>query len=321
MIADPSRENALAVLEQLHKAMGGFVSDRDFIDMLRVMQVAVHRGEIKPDDVPGAQAATGRRVSRRRSAHEPRADAAARLSAGIVDHRSLSRVSSSRMPRISTSCTSPCTCGSSKAAGPPSSAWSCSPSTKRPSQARGAAATPATSSMPRATSASELNEEESRLVLAQGRQAGPTRLSALSTSCRQQLDAETLRHARPRSMASWPTMKGDSIQRLQVGIVAVLARSGDADSMTYLRKVWDEVPSGDRRSPWAWPSSQPAKTGPISSAACRCWSRSRRKGILHKLTDVDQAPEEAGALSAGDPARPEDAARRIRKWPKPLRPR
>src|SRR5947207_13466923 len=37
-------------------------------------------------------------------------------------------------------------------------------------------------------------------------------------------------------------LKGDSIQRLQVGILAVLARSGDDASMAFLRKVFDESP-------------------------------------------------------------------------------
>src|SRR5206468_11813130 len=36
MIAHPSRENALALLEQISHSMGTFVSDRDFLDMLRV---------------------------------------------------------------------------------------------------------------------------------------------------------------------------------------------------------------------------------------------------------------------------------------------
>ena len=55
MICDPSRDNALAVLQQCSTTMTKFVSDKNFTDMLRLMQVAMLRGEIKPDEVPGLQ--------------------------------------------------------------------------------------------------------------------------------------------------------------------------------------------------------------------------------------------------------------------------
>src|SRR5262249_51632425 len=53
MVAHPDRENALMVLERLSKSMQGFVSDRDFIDMLRLTQVSLSRGKLQPDEVPG----------------------------------------------------------------------------------------------------------------------------------------------------------------------------------------------------------------------------------------------------------------------------
>jgi putative heme-binding domain-containing protein len=52
LIAHPSQDNGLAVLQRFSQIMNGFISDRDFIDMLRVAQVAFERGEIKPDDYP-----------------------------------------------------------------------------------------------------------------------------------------------------------------------------------------------------------------------------------------------------------------------------
>ncbi|MFW6171073.1 MAG: DUF7133 domain-containing protein, partial [Planctomycetota bacterium] len=51
LIAEPSHENALAVIERIRELMTGFVSDADFIDMLRVMQVAIMQGEVSPDEL------------------------------------------------------------------------------------------------------------------------------------------------------------------------------------------------------------------------------------------------------------------------------
>lgn len=52
MIADPSPTHAEAVCERILLVMEDFVSDRDFIDMLRVLQVALMRGNLTPDSVP-----------------------------------------------------------------------------------------------------------------------------------------------------------------------------------------------------------------------------------------------------------------------------
>ena len=71
LIAEPSEENALAVIERASELMTGFVSDRDFIDMLRVMQVAMLQGETGTRPAHHAARSTGRGVSGRRSRHEP----------------------------------------------------------------------------------------------------------------------------------------------------------------------------------------------------------------------------------------------------------
>ena len=51
MIADPSQDHAKLVLDQVAAAMQMFVTDRDFVDLLRVVQVALLRGEVPPSDV------------------------------------------------------------------------------------------------------------------------------------------------------------------------------------------------------------------------------------------------------------------------------
>ena len=51
MIAHPSEENSLAVITRLSQIMDGFVVDRDFIDMLRMAQVTLHRSPIAADRI------------------------------------------------------------------------------------------------------------------------------------------------------------------------------------------------------------------------------------------------------------------------------
>lgn len=50
--ADPTAETALQIVDQARRRMSDFLSDADFVDLLRVAQVALHRGDIRPDQVP-----------------------------------------------------------------------------------------------------------------------------------------------------------------------------------------------------------------------------------------------------------------------------
>jgi putative heme-binding domain-containing protein len=50
--AAPSKDNCLAAVQSMLKLLDGFISDRNLIDVLRVVQVALHRGGIRPSEVP-----------------------------------------------------------------------------------------------------------------------------------------------------------------------------------------------------------------------------------------------------------------------------
>ncbi len=52
LVMDPDRVTCLAILNRCQKVMDGFVSDPDFLDLLRVIQLALIKGEIKRDDIP-----------------------------------------------------------------------------------------------------------------------------------------------------------------------------------------------------------------------------------------------------------------------------
>ena len=49
--AAPDRQTCLAILNRCNALMDGFMADPEFLDMLRLIQLALVRGEVKPDDV------------------------------------------------------------------------------------------------------------------------------------------------------------------------------------------------------------------------------------------------------------------------------
>ncbi len=51
LIAQPTEENAIAVLTRFDHLLDDFISDRNFVDMLRLAQVALHRSGVKPEEV------------------------------------------------------------------------------------------------------------------------------------------------------------------------------------------------------------------------------------------------------------------------------
>ncbi len=51
LIAHPTPETAAAVIDRIGQFMEGFIADADFIDMLRLAQVAIHRGKLEPSQL------------------------------------------------------------------------------------------------------------------------------------------------------------------------------------------------------------------------------------------------------------------------------
>src|SRR6185369_2346020 len=140
----------------------------------------------------------------------------------------------------------------------------------------------------------QLSEEESRLVLAQGHKWPNAGLGALY-KLPKEIDEPTLEMLTSLDSKLAAT-KSDPVQRLQVGILAVLARSGDEASMAYLRKVYDESP--DRR--------QAAVLGLAQRPGGENWNYllkslpllepAAAREVCAKLTDVDQPPNEPESI-------------------------
>jgi putative heme-binding domain-containing protein len=50
--ADPDKPTCLAVIDRCQKVMNGYVADENFVDLLRVCQLALHRGQLAASEVP-----------------------------------------------------------------------------------------------------------------------------------------------------------------------------------------------------------------------------------------------------------------------------
>ena len=160
----------------------------------------------------------------------------------------------------------------------------------RPKRSTAAAAGPATSPAPAATLPSPCRTSELKSILSEG-DRWPHAAVALLYRLPQQLDADTLTTLKQLDERLLARHDAETT-RLKVGLVAVLARSGDAESLAYLRSLWDRDP--ERRPALAmglaqWPTAENwnylVRSLPIVEADVA-------KEILQKLKTVKLAPEE-----------------------------
>lgn len=290
MIGYPERKHALDILERLDRVMDGFVGDRDFVDMLRLTEVALARGGLHPEDVPGlrrqlaeefpaADSLMNRELARILIfLQEPsvldrylaylKSDAADMDKLHVAMHlRFLERgwTSAQRMELFAFY--------------------------EDAQQLKGGGSYARYVINATRDFCKSLSEEESLMVMAKGSQWPNAALGALYR-VPEKLDPQMLQTIIKLDQ-ELADNEGDSFQRLKVGLVAVLARSGQEDAFAYLRKVWDQDPN--RRQPVALGLAQ-APEGENWAYLVRSLPSlepAAAREICMKLMDVAQAPEEA----------------------------
>lgn len=290
VIADPSRENSLAVLDQVSKTMAGFVSDRDFLDLLRLTAVALHRSELTGDEVPELR----RQLAEEFPAGDPlmnreliRVLVYLQESDGLERYLAYLKSDAADIDKLHVAMH----LRFLEAGWTPEQRVALLEFYERANKQKGGGSYARYIINATRDFCQGLSEEEAIVVITDGHKWPNAALGALyklpptlSDEMREKLVSLD------RKVAD---QKGDSIQRLQVGVIAVLARSGDEQSMAYLREIWDAAP--ERRQAVALGlAQQPGgenwnyllRTLPILEPAAA-------REICNKLTDVEQAPEEA----------------------------
>jgi putative heme-binding domain-containing protein len=292
MIAHPSHDNAIAVLDQVSKAMSTFVSDRDFIDILRLVEVSLVRGNVTPDEVPtlrsqlaeefpSGDSLMNRELIRLLSYLQESSIIDRYLTYLKFDAPEVDRLHLALYLRFIESGWTPAQRldvlafyeDANKRKGGGSYARYIINVTRDFCQ--------------------QLTEEESRLVLMQGQKWPNAALGALY-KLPVELNEDTI-SALTALDGRLAGQKADSIQRLQVGILAVLARSGDENSTAYLRKVFDESP--DRRQAAVMGLAQrPGDNWDYLVKSLAFVEPAAGREICAKITEVDRMPDDPEAF-------------------------
>lgn len=239
MIADPTADNAADLLNALSTTMQDFVTDDDFTDMLRVMQVAIIRGGLKREDLadlrvqladefPAGNPIMNRELVRLLAylqADEILPRALDLLESDAEDVEKLHIALHLRFIE---------------------QGWTAEQKFallkyyERAQKIKGGEANALYAQTVARDFAKSLTEDEARLVIKTGEKWPSASLGALY-KLPKELDDEILEDLKRMDTAVAP-INEDAAIKLKVGIVAVLARSGRDDAFAYLREIYERDP-------------------------------------------------------------------------------
>lgn len=239
--AEPTSETSLQVLKKTSKWMSGFLSDADFLDTLRLCQLALHRGKIEPESVAYLrdQIAEEFPAGDHRMNHEL-IRLAAYLKADSLSDRALTYLYSDHdeMDRTLISMYLQFL----------SHDWSAEQRFRLLKYYENASTNTTSSSLAMYLQnvtkdfAKSLSEDDILAILEQGSTWRNAALAALDR-LPQPIDATTaamLRELDQKLMDS--PNHGEIERRLRISIVALLASTGEEDSFEYLRSLWRSEP-------------------------------------------------------------------------------
>jgi len=290
MMADPSPEHAKLVLDQAAAAMRMFVTDRDFVDLLRVVQVALLRGEVPPSEVeplrdqlaaefPAGNASMNRELIRLLVYLEipgMQERAVEQLNAaGVADIEKLHLALH---------------LGSLAGAWKPEQRMRVLDYFESIKRGQGGVNYSAYVTQAAGEFIAAMSEEDLRTALTYG-DRWPRAALAMLYRAPEKLDADLLEALTLLDRKILDSIEPD-VLRLKVGIAAVLARSGDDASMRHLRELWDLDP--ERRLAVAmglaqWPNEENwhylVRSLPVLDGGAA-------KEVLVNLRSIALAPEE-----------------------------
>ncbi|NND95867.1 MAG: c-type cytochrome [Pirellulaceae bacterium] len=239
--ADPTESTALEVLQRTSEMMTGFLSDADFIDALRLCQVALHRGKVDPSKVIALrdQIAEEFPASEGRMNHEL-IRLAAYLKADGVAERALQYIQSDA-PKEDRTLVAMCLQFLSPN-------WTAAQRFQILKFYEEIASDTSSGSLPMYMTAvtrdfaKSLSADDAHAILEQGDVWRNAALAAIY-KLKRPVDSDTAAKLRAldRKLIKDPRI-GDTERRLRTGIIAMLATSNDKESSNYLRKLWRSEP-------------------------------------------------------------------------------
>jgi putative heme-binding domain-containing protein len=241
MTIAPDQDTAHRVIEKTTQMMSGFLSDTDFLDVLRLQQLAIHRAKLPADELetlrdqlaeefPSGESRLNRELIR----------LCAYLQANQIVPRGLQYVAGDApmedrmlvgmyLRFLSYEWTA-------------SERFELIKFYELAARAEGGSSYPLYLMHVTRDFAKNLSEEDARLIVSEGNRWPNAALASLYRLPRQ-IDeglAEDLRKL--DDSIRGPEFVDDVYKRLRTGITALLSMAGDESSMAYLRKVWREDP-------------------------------------------------------------------------------
>ncbi len=246
--ADPKEATSLQVLARMSQLMNGFLSDADFIDLLRVTQVALLRGKIDPSLVEPLRD----QIAEEFPSGDPRMNGelmrlAAYLQADSIGKRALKYIQSDApsADRVHVAMhlrflKKPWTA---------EERFELLKFYEQASKEKTGSSVPLYLMNVTRDFSENLTIDDAMAILEQGA-AWPNAALASLYKLPQPVDPETAELLiQLDNDISGPDFTRDVYKRLRTGIVAMLSLTGDEDAMAYLRKVWRNDP--ERRQPIA----------------------------------------------------------------------
>jgi len=292
LIAQPSPEHAQAVLDRFNELSDGFVTDSDFVDMLRLSQVALQQGGLGPDDVPelrrklGEEFPSGNSLMNRELVRllvylqvgDPLDRYLAFLKSDSSDIDKLHLAMHLRYLNKGWQ---------------PGQRLTLLEFLQQAAESGQSGHHSQFVQNVQRDVARSLPEDEVREVLARAEEWPNAALGALY-GLPEQLDPVTVQQLQQVDR-QLRTSSSESTQLVRVGIVAVMAASGDDESLAYLRSLWEEDPEhrqtitiGLAQAPDGPNWEYLVKSLPVLEADAA-------REVLQRLLSVDRAPEDPEA--------------------------
>lgn len=294
MTAYPNLERAYQVLARGSKLMEGFVNDYDFVDLLRTMELALVRGQVNPARVPGLAMRIGNefpsgnstinRELARLLAYLKVGDLQGRLAAYVEDPTTstedkvhLGMYMQAAGKNLTPAAKLAIVDGLEAARNVSGAGGSYQLYIEQAVKNVTATITPA----------------EIKLVLENGHQ-WPSAVTAAFYQLPSKLDTESVQRIIRMDRAAAQTGRVDhAMSQMRMGVIAVLARSGDEASMGYLRELWQAEPSR-RNDISIGLSQQPAdENWAYLVSSLDALDDLTGQEVIEKLIEVKRRPREA----------------------------
>ena len=239
--ADPKESTCMQVLTSASDLMTDFLSDADFVDTLRLCQVALHRGKIDPEKVTALRDQLGEEfpAGDNRMNHEL-IRLAAYLQADDVASRAVEFLSSDN-PEVDRTLVAMCLQFLSED-------WDAAQRFELLKYYENVAHQTSSNSLAMYIMAAtrdyakSLSDEDVQAILEQGAVWRNAALAAIY-KLKRPIDTDTAKMLREldEQLVDNP-QPGDLERRLRTGIIAMLATASDEDSAAYLRSLWRSEP-------------------------------------------------------------------------------